>query len=394
MSDNIQRLRYLLSKYAAKQCNREEVEEFYQLVKLENDETLYALLDELYSKSAEKSSADGVDWDSISSTILKQPQELPIKNKLRLIWLKKFMVAASLLCVLGVGAYLLMNHKETVKPVIAGQRKADVSAPDKSKPTITLFDGKVVKLDSIQNGMLVQEGGASILKLANGQIAYQKANGEIIQELKYNTITNPVGSKVVDLRLADGSRVWLNSGSELKFPMVFVGNERRVEISGEAYFEVASDTQKPFKVKKGDMEIVVLGTKFNVNAYDNDKNIKVTLLEGAVNVSLQNKKQLLKPNQQAILENQSIDVAAADVELVMAWKNGFFAFNGARLDEVMKQISRWYGLNIEYDGAIPSKQFGGKIYKDASLSEVMKVLEENGVKYAIKDGKTIVITTR
>ena len=270
-----------------------------------------------------------------------------------------------------------------------------MKAPETNKAMITLANGQKVYLDSAVNGTLAMQGNVKLVKLANGQIAYQTASGETINEIKYNTLTNPRGSKVIDMTLADGSQVWLNAGSSVTYPVAFVGNERRVAITGEAYFEVAHNTAMPFKVSKGEMEVTVLGTHFNVNAYDDESDIKVTLLEGSVKVikgpstgsGLQT---VLKPGQQAQVTNEVKVVNDADLEQVMAWKNGLFNMKGTDLAALMRQVARWYDVQVSYEGPQQQKSFGGSINRDVDLSDVLKALEQYGIHFRMEKGKVII----
>lgn len=283
-------------------------------------------------------------------------------------------VAASVLLVLG-GYFLFVN--KTKKPIeIVSTSPKDVEAPKNARAIITLADGRIVAIDSITNGMLAQQSDVTVTKTADGKIVYSGNTDKVV----YNTLTNPRGSKVIDMMLADGSRVWLNAGSSVTYPVAFVSNERKIEITGEAYFEVAHDATKPFYVSKGDIRVLVFGTHFNVNAYDDESDIKVTLLEGSVKVSSGINEGLLKPGQQARVTsggNSSTSfkvINNVDVETVMAWKNGLFSFDNADLPAVMRQLSRWYDIEVEYSGEMPDIRFQGEILKDLSLSQLLNGL--------------------
>jgi len=305
--------------------------------------------------------------------------------------------AASIILLLGAGAYFLFFNRaekptEIVKTVLPDYMKA----PETNKAMITLANGQKVYLDSAVNGTLAMQGNVKLVKLANGQIAYQTASGETINEIKYNTLENPNGSKVIDMTLADGSQVWLNAGSSVTYPVAFVGKERKVSITGEAYFEVAPSIspegggKKPFIVKKGDAEVIVLGTHFNVNAYDDESDIKVTLLEGSVKVIKGSANSLLKQGQQAQVTNEVKVVNGADLEQVMAWKNGYFNFNSAGIRTIMKQLARWYDVEVSYEGNVPLQHITGEISRNVNASEVLKMLEYAGVHFRI-EGKSIVV---
>ncbi|MEO6706377.1 MAG: FecR domain-containing protein, partial [Ginsengibacter sp.] len=227
--------------------------------------------------------------------------------------------------------------------------------------------------------------------LANGQIAYQHNNGEVSTKMEYNTLSNPRGSKVISMVLSDGSKVWLNAGSSLTYPVSFMGSERRVSVAGESYFEVAHNASMPFIVSNGSVNIRVLGTHFNVDAFEDDGNdIKVTLLEGSVKINNGNATGLLKPGQQASVNKEVKINSDVDLNLVMAWKNGYFQFDNASLQNVMKQISRWYDVNVVYEGINRPREFVGEIQRDLTLSEVLKILEKNKVHFKIV-GKNLIV---
>jgi transmembrane sensor len=301
--------------------------------------------------------------------------------------LYKVAVAASILLLISAGTYFLFFNHNTFKSNRGKEAIAtihDVKPPATNRATITMANGKTVYLDSVANGTLAIEGNVRLVKLADGQIAYTGSTNEVL----YNTLANPRGSKVLDMTLSDGSHVWLNAGSSIRYPVTFVGNERKVTITGEAYFEVTHNAAIPFKVSKGEMEVTVLGTHFNVNTYDDERDMKVTLLEGSVKVTKGNESGLLKPGQQAQVTNEVKVVHAVDVDEVMAWKNGFFNFRSADIKEILRQAARWYDIEVEYKGNVSTDRFKGKVPRDAKLSELLKILELNGVKFTI-EGKRI-----
>jgi ferric-dicitrate binding protein FerR (iron transport regulator) len=307
----------------------------------------------------------------------------------------RWWAAASIILAVGLGGYFLIFDRPANQQEIVNidEPVRDVKAPETNRAMVTLSDGRTVPLDSLSNGLLAQQGNVQLVKLADGQIAYQPASGEITTEIKYNTLFNPRGSKVIDMQLSDGSHIWLNAGSSVTYPVAFAGSERKVSITGEAYFEVAHDGSKPFYVTKGDLEVRVLGTHFNVNAYDNENDIKVTLLEGSVRVSDGGASALLQPNQQAIVQQGNVAInKTVDVEQVMAWKNGVFVFDGyAGIDAIMRQIERWYDVKVVYAGKV-NTLFGGSVPRSANVSRVLKMLETTGtVSFSVENG-TITVT--
>jgi ferric-dicitrate binding protein FerR (iron transport regulator) len=296
--------------------------------------------------------------------------------------------AASILLLLGIGSYFLLNKKEK-QPTIAVNTPTDIAAPTGNRAMITLADGTKVFLDSVGKGQLAQQGSIKLIKLANGKIAYQPLGDGRNQSVAYNTLVNPRGSKVIDMQLSDGSHVWLNAGSAITYPVAFIGNDRSVELEGEGYFEVAKDAKRKFIVTANGVNTEVLGTHFNVNAFKDDgQDIKITLLEGSVKINNGNATGLLKPGQQALVANEVKIVSDVDLHLVMAWKNGYFQFDKASLQNVMKQVSRWYDVDVVYEGYNQPREFAGEIQRDLSLSEVLKILEKNKVHFRI-EGKEL-----
>jgi transmembrane sensor len=303
--------------------------------------------------------------------------------------------AAAIIVVIGVAGYM-WNATIPVKQVTVEAKpvpiQQEVTAPASSHAVITLANGHHIILDSIQNGRITTQGRVQLVKLDDEHIVY-KGTSDV---LTYNTLTNPRGSRVVHIILADGTKVWLNSESSLRYPTAFTGNERVVEITGETYFEVARNEAMPFKVKKDAMEVTVFGTHFNINSYEEEGKMAVTLLEGSVDVaSAINKKTIhLKPGQQAQLSNTGNLSLSKEVNTddVIAWKNGKFQF-GEKCDigAIMRRLARWYDVEVEYRGTV-SQHFGGSISSDANLSQVLKVLETTGdVSFKVEGRKITVM---
>lgn len=380
-----ERLKYLFERYADKTCSREELQELYGLINQTGDAALYSLMEAHYANLKTGPGAELVDWEYMFQQIVNENNIIPVR---RMQW-KRVTVAASILLAIGLGTYFVFfNKSDKQDEIVSVEPAKDVKAPETNRAMITLADGRTVYLDSAINGELAQQGNIKLIKLDNGQIAYQTASGEIIKELKYNTLNNPRGSKVIDMTLADGSRVWLNTGSSVTFPVAFVGDERKVTITGEAYFEVAHNSRMPFKVTKDEMEITVLGTHFNANAYDDESIIKVTLLEGSVKVN----NTIIKPGQQAQVGTDVKVISNVNVDEVMAWKNGRFQFGGAGIEEVMRQIARWYDVEVVYEVKPQEVHFGGGISRDVEASKVFKMLESTeAVHFRIEGKKVFVI---
>ncbi|HET9280085.1 MAG TPA: FecR family protein, partial [Flavitalea sp.] len=283
-----------------------------------------------------------------------------------------------------------VGKKEIVKGGVNDQRFKDDVAPGGDKAILTLADGSTVVLDDAQNGTLAQQGSSKIIKL-DGKLVYDPANKNS-REVVYNTITTPNGGQY-QLELPDGSLVWLNATSSIHFPTSFVGKERRVEITGEAYFEIAKNRDMPFIVTVNNAEVQVLGTHFNVNAYNDEENVKTTLLEGSVKFVSGDNINMLKPGQQSQLANNGLIkvVNNVDVEEVVAWKNGMFDFENAGIETVMRQLSRWYDVDVEYNGKTDDL-FIAEMRRNIKLSDALKALELTGkVKFDIQGKKIIVM---
>lgn len=307
------------------------------------------------------------------------------------------LAAAVLLFVIvtGAGIYFLRKQSGPAPIAIAGKEAPapgkDVAAPSASNAVLTLSDGKKILLDSADQGNIATQRATAIVKVGDGDIAYK--GGGAADEVVYNTLTVPVGSRIAHITLSDGTKVWLNAGSSLHYPVVFNGPDRKVTVTGETYFEVAQDAAHTFVVSKGTSEIKVLGTHFNVNAYDDEGEIKVTLLEGAVRVAAGTGNRLLSPGQMATIDaRQKIDVLKnINLERVMAWKNGYFDFASADIRTVMRELARWYGLDLVW-GDVITEKFHVEINRDIPLSKVLRILEMTGrVHFNISGNKVTVM---
>jgi transmembrane sensor len=391
MSINTGRLQYLLERNAAKTCSKEELKELYDLMAATSEDELHPQLDVFYEQIDPALRAEGVDWDYMLNRILETGQVAPIYRASTRSWWKPLAVAASVILVVGAVLYFLFYNKAQEPGGIATtDQPVDVKAPQTSRATITLANGGKLYLDSAGNGQLAVQAGVKLVKLANGQIAYETMAGKAEKALPYNTLFNPRGSRVVNMTLSDGTQVWLNAGSSVTYPVAFAGNERNVTVTGEAYFEVAHNAAQPFIVSKGEMEVKVLGTHFNVNAYDDEAAMKITLLEGSVEVSKAKAKQLLKPGQQASVNNVIVVNDNVNIDAVMAWKNGFFHFGNTGFGDLMKQVSRWYDVEVEYKGQVPERAFGGEIPREANLSQLVQILNESKINCRV-EGKKLII---
>ncbi|MBO9152250.1 FecR family protein [Chitinophaga sp. GCM10012297] len=298
-------------------------------------------------------------------------------------WLAAAVVAG----LAAVGTWMLMPGKQPQQPPVAVQPVND-ALPGGNKATLTLADGSTVSLDSAGNQVIAQQGAA--IKQTGGLLVYQSQEAGAMPV--FNTLRTPRGGQF-RITLPDGSAVWLNAESSLRFPVAFSGAERRVEMTGEAYFEIKQDAAHPFRVQvTPQTEVTVLGTHFNVNAYTNEPGISATLLEGAVQVKAGNDSRRLSPGQQARV-NRSGQITVlrnVDTEEAVGWKNEIFYFRDADIQSVMRQLERWYDVEVEYRGQIPSRRFQGEIQRNLKLSDVLEGLRSTGIGFNI-EGKKIVV---
>jgi hypothetical protein len=301
------------------------------------------------------------------------------------------------LVLLAGGAYLftLQDHTKSTPPVTVAQETGDIM-PGKNGALLTLSDGKTIVLDSLPNGMIAVQGNTHV-QLHDGQLQYGKKDQATTQDVvTYNTLRTPRGSQY-QVILPDGTKAWLNAASSLRFPTAFTGTAREIEITGEAYLEVAKNAAMPFRVKVNKATIEVLGTHFNINAYDDEEAITTTLLEGKVNVKSDASSPtsfILLPNEQARIGrsgNMQL-IKGVNVEEVVAWKNGFFHFDAAQLPVVMRQLSRWYDVEVSYQSHPDQNMtFSGKMGRDLRLAQVLKILQKSEVHFAIQNRKIVVI---
>ncbi|TDH20690.1 FecR family protein [Segetibacter sp. 3557_3] len=264
--------------------------------------------------------------------------------------------------------------------------------PGGNKAVLILADGSSISLESAADGNLTAQGKTAVVKLKTGMLKYTAAKeGVENTEVSYNTLRTPKGGQY-QVELPDGTMVWLNAASSIRFPTLFPGNDRTVEITGEAYFEVAPDKAKPFVVSAGAMQVQVLGTHFNINAYTEENTTTTTLIKGRVAILHGSNRDDLTPGQQARFNdaNNLTIVNHADLEQVVAWKNGFTAFKSADIKSIMRQVARWYDVEVRYEGAIPDRRFSGEISRTVNLSQLLRILQAGGIRFTVEGRKLIV----
>ena len=419
MSENNQHIIGLLEKYHSGQASSGEVDQLLALLQAgDYDEAVISFITSGLETFEPGDAGDIAFWKSrlaggarqitgavvleTDSNVPDLPADRPVH---RVHFSRRWGWAAAVILLLGTGAVLWTRSTKKGTPSTTDVARNTHIAPGKKGAILTLADGSQVVLDSVGNGLVATQNGARVV-LKGGGLSYDPTGADAKTEVMYNIITTPKGRQF-QVTLPDGTRVWLNAGSSLRYTTVFTGQERRVLVTGEAYFEVARNTQAPFKVSvNGKAEIEVLGTHFNVNAYDNESAIHTTLLQGSIRVATVADKAaqapafvVLKPGQQARIQDQAVGSASpsvikvinhADTNKVMAWKNGLFNFEGASLAEVLRQIERWYDIDIIYEKGIPAITFEGKMTKDVPLKDLLVMLERSDIHFRI-DGRRLIV---
>ncbi|HEY6899299.1 MAG TPA: FecR domain-containing protein [Puia sp.] len=312
------------------------------------------------------------------------------------IGLWRYLVAATvLLAVSGAALWFAQQHKVANVPTQPTIAQTNDVEPGSNRAVLTLSNGQTINLDNSQNGVVASQGNMNVTKLADGQLAYNKASDEKTTAALYNVLTTPRAGQF-SLTLPDGSKVWLNNATTLRYPVSFSGNSREVELNGEAYFEIAKDASHPFRVAvhKGGQNstIEVLGTSFNIMAYEDEGAQRTTLVEGSVRFVHEGASALLKPEEQSVLDPSGNikTLRHVDVAEVTAWKNGFFHFDHASLETTMRQLARWYDIDVEYNGTVKPQEYMGKIQRNLPLSAVLKGLTRDDIHFELEGRKLVV----
>lgn len=393
----------LLTKYLANELTAKEQQAFFDLLREgAHDEALREAIDTSLREAGAANESLALR-DSMYARIEAQLQpatpargaviplasKQPLRNRFR-----QWTVAAILLATLATGAVLwLQRQPHAAGTPIANTRYKNDVAPGSSRATLTLAGGQVIELDSTHTGRLAMQGSTAIVQQTGGEVQYQAAGNKQVAAI--NTLATPRGGQY-KLVLPDGSTVWLNAESSIRFPAGFSGSERTVQLTGEAYFEVVHNPAQPFIVQTSDMQVRALGTSFNVMAYTNENAVKATLVSGAVQAECTAGNLLLKPGQQAAYNPACKRLTAHQVNTdeVTAWKDGFFQFsNKADIQEIMRQLQRWYDIEVVYEGAAPKQVFYGGIERSLSLSKALSILEKTGIRFTIEGRKITVLQT-
>ncbi|EHQ24904.1 FecR family protein [Mucilaginibacter paludis] len=332
---------------------------------------------------------------ALKESLLIQPETKVIRLPR---WAKVAAAAAMLIITASLYFYPRLKHS----PEVAARYVKPDFPPGTNRAILTLANGSKINLTGVKNGVLARQGITAIQKTNNSEIIYTATDskGSVNDTAPLlNTISTPIGGQY-QVTLPDGTKVWLNAVSYIRFPASFDGDRRRVEIGGEVYFEVAKNPHKPFIVICAGQQITVLGTHFNVNAYPEENGIKTTLLEGSVKVSALNQNIFLKPGEQSLVAYPSSSqptallIPDADINEAVAWQKGMFYFKRTGIATIMRQAARWYDMDVHFEGPVPDKYITGKIRRNVNASEMLKMLEYTGVKFNIQGKKVIVLSTK
>lgn len=383
----VERFKHLYAQYLSQRLTTHEREEWMELLQ---DKALQQQLENTIPWfNTEPQQLTGLS-EAKAETMVNQIVSLPQRKNtiFKTLW-PRMAVAASIAFIMAIGAYFYSNSQGSkVKPGFA--YAADI-APGKNKATLTLSDGRKIALSETVNGELAQEAGVVITKSAEGALIYGVKDNDLKVTDQINALSTGNGEtyKVI---LPDGTLIWLNASSSIKYPASFEGIKQRVvELKGEAYFEVAKDKSHPFVVKSEGQEIEVLGTHFNVRAYPKEP-LRTALAEGAVKVSTAFGEKLIAPGQQTVVTDNAIAVEAADLDETLAWKDGFFKFNSESIENIMTVISRWYAIDVVYQDRPKNNSFTGRVSRYRNISEVLKMLEQTkGVHFKIEGRRVTVM---
>ena len=409
------RLAILLEKYASGTTSGQEKDELFSFLRDEdNAERARTTLKAIAENTPSPEVVDHAHWERVFDSVVQKVHEHDrrvsesfeatvgtldsrvVNIRRRIV---RWVAAAIVIFSVGGGLFYLTRSGNSSSTNPVAQAPTHDALPGRSGAILTLASGKKVLLDSLANGLVATQGQTRV-SIQNGQLVYDATSIELAAPVSYNTMTTPRGRQF-QLILPDGSRVWLNAASSITYPTAFTGNERKVSITGEAYFEVKHSDRQSFQVEVNGIEVSDIGTHFDIDGYSDDQVTRVTLLEGSVKVSASAtssdktaQSRVLSPGQQAyVQEGSGVIHRSSDVELdqVMAWKNGSFIFDKANLDVVLRQLSRWYDVEVEYQGnKVPDIKIWGEMKRDLTLSQVLSGLGKIGVNFEIEGKKLIV----
>lgn len=390
------RLTYLFNSYYNKTASAQERAEFLGIVAgSQHDEQLRGLLTEKWLKYENKREVlDAGQTDQMLSAILqftpdvhhRIPEKQPIKQLMR------YSAAAVIFLVMAVGIYALFAPQSSVSEsaLLTKNERKEIIQQGSKKAILTLGDGSEVVLDTVNQNLAIRQGNARISKQSLSTLAYHTEQASV-RQVVYNTLSTPKGGQY-QVILPDQTKVWLNSASSIRFPTQFKGKERRVTVTGEAYFEVSKNPDMPFKITANNTQVEVLGTHFNLMAYSDEVSVNTFLLEGSVRVSSRSETKVLVPGQESRINTDGkLHIGTAEEDEVLAWKNGWFNFNKCDIQMVMRQISRWYDVEVEYRSQIPAGHFSGVVSQANEISKVLDILRTGGVNFKTEGRKIIVL---
>ena len=371
----------LYEKYLSGNCSEEE------LHLLEDYEDAFQWEDTAGAWDSEeaKEAARARIYDCLQEGMVLGQQ--PVVSLWRRAGRKWLAYAAAVLCIVGTGYW--MHYKQGKEMQVENQSRASIQ-PGGDKALLLLDDGTEVALNDLQLGNVAVNGKVLAKKAGEGELCYEDLSSN---EVRYHTIRTPRGGQY-QITLADGTKVWLNAGSSLRFPTAFVGAERRVEMEGEVFFDVQKDAKRPFVVASARQEVVVHGTQFNVMAYPEEEGVKTSLIEGKVTVAIDGANYLLHPGEESIYDKGKgkVKKESFDPAEILAWREGYFMFNEAHIEEVMRKVARWYDVDVEYRGDMKGKVFSGSVSRFGKVEEVLDMLALTGtVKFKIAGRRILVM---
>jgi|UniRef100_UPI00404AF7F4 transmembrane sensor len=404
-SMNQNKLIELLGLFVDGGISREEYDLLFDYIRANlEDEELHIAIDAVFKNSKKFNSLNSDDKELFFQNIIRNKHfDSEIDDEIEIVssfaprlWYQ-LGIAVSILILITTGLYFYKNRTADDKIAIKIiEPKEAIITPGYDKAILTLSDGTEIILEDAKNGILANQAGVSIQKTSDGELLYSFSNSantvtpKTKENVIYNKIETPIGGKY-QVNLPDGSKVWLNSSSSLRFSALFNGDAREVELSGEAYFDVSKNKSKPFRVITKDQIVEVLGTQFNINSYSDEGPIKTTLIEGSVKIIYKDKVVLLSPGQQFQPKELVAAVVEADTEEVVAWKDGYFVFKNEDIRSIMRKLSRWYNVEVSYSGNIPEVGFGGNISRSKDISEVLDVLQLTNAIHFKVEGRRITV---
>jgi transmembrane sensor len=386
-------IKQLLPSLANGQCSQTDVDNFDNWLKTASFEDASEVMDLYYplikNATIDEATAQSLYQQIENSLNLADGQHL--KPVLRFKVFQWKMIAAAAILIAGISFFLLFKTSTSANNIASIEKRFQNDVPaGGNKAKLILEDGSELILDNGANQPQPANTAGININYQQGSVTYQSvANTKAIE---YNTISIPRGGQY-QLTMSDGTKVWLNAATTLKFPRAFAGNQRTVELSGEAYFEVAKNQNAPFVVKVNNMEVQVLGTHFNVKAYPDESCTKTTLLEGSVQLQAGNHRTLLQPGKQGVFDGGNILVNDVNTAEAVAWKDGHFLFDKSDVETIMQQFERWYDINVQYEAGVPKNRFVGEFSRDLSLAASLKILELSGIHFTIS-GNNITVLNR